>query len=79
VCFVSDERAEVVERFGDAVPTFTTPEEASAVIRALLADPARREYCREKARATVALDSWNERARQMIADIQAWRQSPRKE
>jgi hypothetical protein len=79
VCFVSDERAEVVERFGDAVPTFTTPEEAGAVLRALLADPARREYCREKARWVVALDSWNERARQMIADIEAWRQAPRKE
>lgn len=78
VCSVSDGRAEVAEKFGDAMPTFSTPSEASAVIRELLAHPARREACAARARAAVASDSWAHRAHQMIDDWAAW-QTPERQ
>lgn len=73
VCMVSDYRPEIVDKFGSHVPTFTTPEEAGALIRALLADPARREACAAGAAAAVASDSWHERAGQVLANVNAWR------
>lgn len=76
VCSVSDPRAEVVEKFGDAVPTFTSPAEAGALIRALLADPDRRAACAARAAAAVAGDSWTARARQMVSDLRTWRATP---
>lgn len=78
VCSVSDARAEVADIFGDAVPTFTTPAEAGAVIRALLADPARRADCAARARAAVSAQHWTHRASQLIRDVAAW-QTPQRQ
>lgn len=74
VCLISDHRPELAERFGDAVPTFASPEEAGALIRALLADPARRAACAARAAAAVAEATWHARARTMIATMQQWSQ-----
>jgi hypothetical protein len=77
VCSVTDWRAEVPEIFGDAVPTFRTPEEAGAVIRALLADPARRRACGLQAQAAVSGATWIARGEQMVQDIQRWQAAPK--
>jgi hypothetical protein len=72
VCMVSDTRAELVEKFGDAVPTFSTPTEASTLIRDLIHDPQRREQCARVAAQSVAHDTWTHRAQQIIDDIRTW-------
>lgn len=76
VCSLTDARAEVVEKFGDTVPTFTSPDEAGALIRAMLADPARRAACAAGARRAVASDHWTARAAQMVRDLKQWRETP---
>jgi hypothetical protein len=73
VCMVSDARAEIAEIFGEAVPTFSTPEEAGTLIRALLADSARLDRLAAEAASAVASSSWVERARQLVADLGKWR------
>ena len=72
VCMVSDYRPEVVDKFGSAVPTFHSPEEAGRVIRDLLADPGRREQNIKNAIAAVEDDHWHSRASQVVADIIQW-------
>lgn len=72
VCSVTDGRAEVTEIFGDAVPVFRSPEEAGALIRALLADPARRRACAQQAQAAVQGATWHARGQQMVADLARW-------
>lgn len=72
VCMVSDARAELVEKFGDAVPMFSTPAEASTLIRDLIHDPQRRERCARMAAQSVAHDTWTHRAQQIIDDIRTW-------
>ena len=72
VCSVTDWRPEVPEVFGYAVPTFQTPEEAGALIRALLADPDRRRACATQAQAAVSGATWIARGQQMVRDIQRW-------
>jgi spore maturation protein CgeB len=67
---LSDRRAEVGEIFGDAVPTFGTPAEASALIRHWLADDAGRARLAATLPATVAEASWIQRSRTVIADLQ---------
>lgn len=74
VCMVSDHRAEVVEKFGQSVPTFSTPREAGSLIRALLVDHERRAQCAAGARQAVAADSWTDRSRLLVADCKAWQQ-----
>lgn len=74
VCMVSDYRPEVAEKFGDSVRTFSTPHEASAVIRSLLVDPEARAQCVAKARQAVALDSWTDRSRLLVDNVTAWQQ-----
>lgn len=76
VCSLTDARAEVVEKFGDTVPTFSSPEEAGTLIRALLADPARRAACAAGARRAVANDHWTARAAQMVRELTSWRMAP---
>lgn len=71
-CVITDHRPEVVEMFGEAVPTFTTPAEAEALIRGLLADPLRRRACASQARASVAGANWHARGQQMITDLARW-------
>jgi glycosyltransferase involved in cell wall biosynthesis len=50
---VSDHLPEIAERFGDAVATYTTPEDLRAQIDALLADPAQRAERAARGRALV--------------------------
>lgn len=66
---VSDDRAEVHEVFGDLVPTFRTPQEADAVIRYWLADPAGRARVAAQVPACVAEASWLHRAATVIGDL----------
>ena len=72
VCMVSDARAELMEKFGDAVPVFSTPSEASTLIRDLIHDPQKREHCARVAKHSVMHDTWTHRAQQMISDIKTW-------
>jgi spore maturation protein CgeB len=70
-CFhLSDVRAEVTEKFGELVPTFSTPAEAGDLIRKWLADDAGRQRIASALPACVAEDSWVHRARQVIGDLQ---------
>lgn len=66
---LSTPRAEVTEKFGDLVPTFTTAGEAEALIRQWLADDAGRAAVAARLPACVAEDSWVHRARQVIGDL----------
>lgn len=75
VCLVTDRRSEVLEKFGEAVPTFSTPAEAETLIRALLADDERRTACAASAARAVAADTWGARVEQMLANVAAWRSS----
>lgn len=71
VFHISESRAEVREVFGDAVPTFTTPTEAAALIRRWLADDAGRAAVAASLPAMVAESSWVQRASQVMTDISA--------
>lgn len=66
---LSTPRAEVTEKFGDLVPTFTTAGEADALIRQWLADDAGRAAVAAQLPACVAEDSWVQRARQVLGDL----------
>jgi len=68
---LSEYRAEVPEVFGDLVPTFRTPTEASEQIRRWLADPAGRARLAAQLPAAVAESSWVERAARVIGDVQS--------
>lgn len=68
---LSAARAEVREVFGDLVPTFRHPTEASALIRAWLADPDGRARVAAELPARVAEMSWVERATRVIGDLQS--------
>lgn len=68
---LSTYRAEVPEIFGALVPTFTTPAEASDLIRAWLADPAARLRVQAQLPATVVESSWSQRALQVIGDLRS--------
>lgn len=66
---LSESRAEVREVFGTLVPTFTTPTEAAALIRAWLVDDAGRAAVAQALPAVVAESSWRHRARQVMEDL----------
>jgi spore maturation protein CgeB len=69
-CFhISQDRAEMADVFGDLVPTFRTADEASALIRAWLADDAGRAEVAAKLPATVAQQTWTARGAQMASDL----------
>jgi spore maturation protein CgeB len=67
---LSSYRQEVAEVFGDLVPTFTTPDEAQALVRSWLADPDGRARIAAQLPACVAESSWRNRAATMIGDLQ---------
>jgi glycosyl transferase family 1/methyltransferase family protein len=69
VFLLSDDRAEVRERFGDLVPTFGTPAEAEALIRRWLADDDGRARVRAQLPALVAGQSWIDRAQTVLGDL----------
>lgn len=69
VCHLSDARAEVREVFGDLVPTFTTPQDAEALLRHYLANDDERVRLAAALPATVAEASWVQRSRDVIGDL----------
>lgn len=68
---LSEQRAESAEIFGDRVPCFTTPEDASRLIRRWLPDAAGRARVAGQLPALVAESSWTVRAAQVIGDLQS--------
>lgn len=68
--FVSERRAEVLERFGDLVPTFETPDEMQSVLRRWLSDAPGRRRIAAALPAAVRGHSWTVRARQVVADLE---------
>jgi spore maturation protein CgeB len=71
-CFtISDYRDEVVEIFGDSVPTFSTAEELQSQVRRWLADDSGREALAARLPALVAGQTWAARAAQMEADLRS--------
>lgn len=66
---VSEYRAEIVDVFGDLVPTFTSPSEAAALIRLWLNDPAGRRRVADALPACVAERSWVQRAATVLGDL----------
>jgi hypothetical protein len=67
---LSTYRAEIADVFGSLVPTFETPEEASALIRSWLADPQGRHDVSDQLPACVEGMSWAERGGQVVKDLQ---------
>jgi hypothetical protein len=70
VCHVSTPRLEVTERFGPLVPIITEGAEATATIRAWLANDAGRAEVAAALPAMVADSAWPIRARTVIGDLQ---------
>lgn len=71
-CFtVSEDRAQVHEVFGDAVPTFREPAEAAAMIRRFLDDDLGRRSIEAHLPRLVASYSYAERARQIVERLTA--------
>ncbi len=68
---ISNARAEVLEVFGDLVPTFTSADQAAALIRFWLANERARERVRLELPACVADVSWVERSTRVIGDIES--------
>jgi Glycosyl transferases group 1 len=66
---LSTYRAEVPEVFGDLVPTFAHPDEASALIRQWLAQPEERAAIAAQLPACVAEMSWTARAASVVRDL----------
>jgi spore maturation protein CgeB len=73
---VSDYRAEVAEVFGELVPTFRTPVEAAALVRAWLPDDAGRARVAAQLPGRVAQSSWVERAACVVGDLEALMRRP---
>lgn len=67
---LSTYRAEIADVFGDRVPTFADPDEASVLIRRWLTDPNGRAQIQAALPACVAESSWGHRAAQVIGDVQ---------
>src|SRR5262245_33412408 len=66
---LSTYRAEIVDVFGDLVPTFDTPDEASALIRTWLANPTGRADIAARLPACVRGMSWAERGTTIVNDL----------
>lgn len=73
---LSTYRAEVPEVFGDLVPTFESPDEASALIRQWVADPEGRAAIARQLPACVSDMSWVSRATQVVTDLKVVLQRP---
>lgn len=66
---LSEFRPEVGEVFGESVPTFRTPDEASVLIRAWLANDEQRARAAADLPARVAEASWVHRATAVLGDL----------
>jgi spore maturation protein CgeB len=71
VFHLSDYRPEVEEVFGDLVPVFTTPDDASFLIRKWLSDDVGRARIAAQLPACVAESSWVQRAACVIGDVRS--------
>jgi spore maturation protein CgeB len=70
---ISDYRAEVAEVFGDAVPTFDSPDQLGALIRRYLSDDEARAQLAATARRSVAPHTYAARAAQLVSELrEAW-------
>jgi spore maturation protein CgeB len=67
---LSEARGEHTSVFGELVPTFSTPAEASALVHQWLGAPAARATVAAELPACVAKDSWNERAAVVVSDLE---------
>lgn len=71
-CFhLCQARAEVLEVFGETVPTFTTVAECEALIRRWLSDDAGRATLAAQLPLAIAGDTWQARGAQMVDDLTA--------
>lgn len=68
---VSDPRPDVVEVFGDSVPTFSTPEELASLIHRAKAEPAWRQQCIDEARVRVAPHTFDARVTTLLEALTA--------
>lgn len=69
-CFsLSEHRTEVVEKFGDLVPTFTQPSEIRPLVDKWLADDVGRARVRHQLAQAVAGDTWTDRAAQVVSHL----------
>jgi hypothetical protein len=69
--FVSDRRAEAADVFGDALPTFESPAECEALVRAALADPAARAAQATACLRAVQGQTWTARAAAVVDHLVA--------
>lgn len=67
---ISQHRAEVEEIFGDAVPTFESPDQLEQLVRRALRDADWRLDCAHRARRLVAPHTFAARAAQLLADLE---------
>lgn len=72
---LSNARAEVAERFGDAVPVFETAAECEALIRRYLADAPARAAAAARLPGCVAGHTWTARGAAMAADLASAREA----
>lgn len=70
--FLSDDRAESREVFGDLVPTFSTAKELEALIARYLHDPQERQRRAERLPGCVAGRTFGAMARRIVADLDAY-------
>jgi len=69
-CFtISDYREEVAEVFGDLVPTFTTADEATALIHTWAANDVGRRRVQDQLPSAVATATWHARACSIVRDL----------
>jgi hypothetical protein len=73
--FLSDERAEHAEIFGDAVPTFRSSDELGALVRAFLSDPAARTRHAQAGSQAVAPHTFRARAETLLGQLQRLRRA----
>jgi spore maturation protein CgeB len=66
---LSQPRAEVAEKFGPLVPTFTTPKELETLVRHFLKNGAARRDAASGLPARVAHDTYHHRAAQLVAHL----------
>jgi spore maturation protein CgeB len=73
---ISEHRAESIERFGNLVPTFSTPQEAEALIRQWVDADGGRGAVQSVLPVLVADASWTARAGQVLEDMRGWEARP---
>jgi hypothetical protein len=67
----SDARAELLDTFGEAAPTFDSPEQLEDLVRQLLYDDRARQQRAEAMRAAIAPHTFAARAAQIVAELSA--------